>query len=149
MMRKSVAVAGSVLITTALVGTTAAVTSAHEERTTKTLRFVDIGLRDSQLGKTTAAASGVDKINGKVVGYSALTGKFNPKTKRVHVQVAAALKGGIIVVSASQGLNDNSNRFHGRVLTGTGRFHDARGTFTARETSKTRTVVTIRYTTHR
>jgi hypothetical protein len=131
----------------ALVGATATVTSAHEEHHggTRTLHFVDTAIRQSQTGETTFGGAGVDKAKGKVIGYSAVTAKVNPKTQTARVQVAVALKGGVLVLGLTQG---DDPHLHGRVLTGTGRFRGATGTFTGTQTSDIRTVVTVRYTVH-
>src|SRR5947209_18698751 len=102
-MRKITAIAGSLLSTTALVSGTAAVTSAHEGETTRTLHFADVGLRDTHVGTTAAVSSGVDKVHGKVIGYSAATGTFDAKSQQFRIQIAIALKGGIVVLAFSQG----------------------------------------------
>jgi hypothetical protein len=146
-MRRLVATAGALVASAALVGATAAVTSADEDhhRATRTLHFVDTAIRQSQTGATTFAGAGVDKVKGKVIGYSAVTGTVDSKTQTARIQVAVALKGGIIVLGLTQGDNPH---LHGRVLTGTGRFRGATGTFTGTQTSDIRTVVTVRLRLH-
>jgi len=102
---------------------------------------------EKQTGPRTFASAGVDRAHGKIIGYSALTATFNAKTRKARLNVAVALKGGVLVLGLTQG-EHSGPRLHGRVLTGTGKFRGASGTFTATQTSETRTVVTVRYRVH-
>ncbi len=83
---------------------------------------------------------------GKIVGYDSVSGKFDPQTGRARIDVAASLKGGILIARVHANFQSGDEVFHGPVLKGTGRFLGAEGTITARPIGDgTRTRVKVRY----
>jgi hypothetical protein len=91
---------------------------------------------------------GTDKARsartGDVVGFDSFTGRFFPAKHRVVIQVALALKGGIIVGRVSFG--SEQRRFEGPILKGTGKYRGVDGSITGRFRAHDRTTVTLHYT---
>jgi hypothetical protein len=82
---------------------------------------------------------------GKIVGYDSTTGVYHPRTNAARIQVAASVKGGILVGQV-HGRFTPDVVFHGRILKGTGKFAGAQGTITAQPVGDgTKTLVTIHY----
>jgi hypothetical protein len=142
-MRKTWVAGALATITLVGTGATTAIAHEHHHAQVKTLHFVDTQIRSAST-RLTFTASGVDKHNGKVIGFSALSGVFNPKTQLSRVDVGLALNGGILELAFDP--SGNTPRLHGHIVSGTRAFRHARGTVNALQTSNTRTVVTIRYT---
>ena len=85
---------------------------------------------------------------GEIIGYDSTTGSFFPKTSMVRLQVAASVKGGILVGRLSADFSTVADVvvFEGPILKGTGKFKGAEGTITARSSNGgNKTFVTIRY----
>jgi hypothetical protein len=91
---------------------------------------------------------GTDRVRSAathdIVGYDSFTGNFNPDSKRAVIQAAFSFKGGIIVVRAH--LVDDSRKFTGKILHGTGVYAGIEGTVSGREGSHNRTFLTMTYT---
>ena len=119
-----------------------AAASAHP--VTHTLKFTSVQQATANFSKTTGGAEDKDISKaGKVIGYDVLRFSFNPKTNTASVGVAVDTKGGLLygVLRESRGPVT-----HGRVTGGTGTFHGAAGTITARSNKNgTKTAVTITY----
>ncbi len=63
---------------------------------------------------------------GKVVGYDTITGSFNRATKKVKIDAAIALKGGLITAHLVGG--GSSNTLDGVITGGTGQYKGIKGT---------------------
>lgn len=119
-----------------------AAASAHP--VTHTLKFTAVQQAAANFSKTTGGAEDKD-VNkaGKVIGFDVLRFSFNPKTKTATLGVAVAIKGGFLygVLHESRGPISR-----GRVTGGTGTFHGAAGTITAKSNKAgSQTAVTITY----
>ena len=95
--------------------------------------------------------AGADRIRsvrtGEVVGFDSITGRYFPRTNSARIDVAASVKGGILVGRVSGEFSSNNAVFTGRVLKGTGKFKGAEGTIVVRLVGdEGRARVTIRYT---
>ena len=85
---------------------------------------------------------------GEIIGYDSTTGSFFPKTSMVRLQVAASVKGGILVGRLSADFSTVADVvvFEGPILKGTGKFKGVEGTITAKSSNGgKKTFVTIRY----
>ena len=121
--------------------------AAPERASAHVKRVVLHEIRAHQLGARSFA--GVDRIrsreSGKIVGFDSFTGTFNPRTDRSRIWVGIALRGGTMQGRVSQ--RDESSRFRGLILNGTGTYRGARGSITGHSVDDSnRTVVTLRYT---
>jgi hypothetical protein len=144
-MKKAAAAAAAALATTAaLSGAAATPGVATEDRAAHTKRLVLNQIAFTQLGNNSLV--GADKVRsratGKVVGYDSLTITFNPQTATASVDVALALRGGLIVGRVK--VEETSEHFEGRILTGTGKYKGIEGTITGREPGRN-VYVTLRY----
>ena len=132
-MKKSAATAAALVATTVLSGAAVMPGSATEDRAMHTKRLVLHEIASHEVGRY--AFAGADTARSRstheVVGYDSYTGKFYPATNKVVIDVAFALKGGVIVGRVS--LSETEERFHGRILKGTGRYNGIEGTITGRE----------------
>lgn len=123
----------------ALPGTASAHTVTH------TLKFTSVQQATAKFSKTTGGAEDKD-VNkaGKVIGYDVLRFSFNPKTQTASIGVAVDTKGGLLygVLGESRGPVSR-----GKVTGGTGAFHGATGTITARNLNKngSKTAVIVKY----
>ena len=119
-----------------------AAASAHP--VTHTLKFTSVQQATANFSKTTGGAEDKDISKaGKVIGYDVLRFTFNQKTNTVSIGVAVDTKGGMLygVLRESRGPVSR-----GKVTGGTGTFHGAAGTITARSNKNgTKTAVTITY----
>ena len=112
-----------------------------------TKRLVVREVESQSLGDRTF--TGTDRIrsrwSGKVVGYDSYTGKFYQRQEKVVLDMANALKGGIIVTRVT--IDDfDSNRFDGRILKGTGKYAGIEGTLEGRTSNDPdKMYVTLRY----
>ncbi|WP_460820605.1 hypothetical protein [Nocardioides ungokensis] len=86
----------------------------------------------------------MSRETGKIVGFDAITGTFNRKTHDAFIQVALALKGGIVVGNVT--LHEGVKRFHGPITQGSGAFSGISGTITGRQVGDgTKTFVTLHW----
>ena len=95
--------------------------------------------------------AGADRIRsartGEIVGYDSFTGRYFPRTNSARIDLAASVKGGILVGRVRGEFSSNDAVFRGRVLKGTGRFQGAEGTMVVTLVgNEGRALVTIRYT---
>jgi hypothetical protein len=100
--RPAVAAAAALVATSALSGAAAVPGAATEKgQTMHTKRLVVREVESQSLGDRTF--TGTDRIrsrwSGKVVGYDSYTGKFYQRQEKVVLDMANALKGGIIVTA--------------------------------------------------
>jgi hypothetical protein len=124
------------------VGVAVTVETSAASAPTHTLKFNAIELRSHNTSKTTFTSAEVERHKGKFVGYDVVTGRFNPSTNRVHINVAVARKGGLLFAQLSA---KGNNDLHGTVTGGTGKFDGAVGTVTAHSVSNKKTAVTVKY----
>jgi hypothetical protein len=117
--------------------------SGSNKTTTHTLRLNSISKGQHQVGGRSFTGIDVDKRHGKVLGYDTLSGKFNVKTHIAVLDVAAALRGGLLYI---HGRSTEAGDFTGRVTGGTGRFHGAAGTVTGTQVNNNTTKIVIHYT---
>jgi hypothetical protein len=107
-------------------------------------KFVAVPIgHDHRLGKASFVGSEVERHNGHVVGTDSITGHFNVKTGVAKIWVAAAWKGGTVVIRGHQ---TQHTAFVGKVVRGTGRYVGIDGTVTTRRLSGGNTAVTVTYT---
>jgi hypothetical protein len=143
-LRASIAAIGTAV---ALGGTGALLpqTAATAHTMTHTLRFTAVQQATANFSKTIGGAADKD-VNkaGKVIGYDVLRFSFNPKTNTTTIGVALDTMGGFLYGVLRE---SNGPVSRGRVTGGTGIFHRAAGTITARALNKTgtKTAVTITY----
>jgi hypothetical protein len=118
--------------------------SADAAKAPVTLKFTTHSLVDHRVGKVYFAGTEVVKKHGKVIGYDTLSGKFNPSTNAVTIQVAVALKGGILLVALDP---TKTTTYVGTVVGGAGKFAGATGTINAHSPSENSDIthVTIHY----
>jgi hypothetical protein len=110
------------------------------------MRFVSVSGPSHDAGRFGFVASDTDKRAGKVIGYDALSGTYNPKSGVVKLDVGLALKGGLITVHISQ--KGDQLTATGRITGGSGVYKGIRGTVATRSKSENskKTFVTLRYT---
>ena len=132
-MKKSVVAAAAMVGVSALTGSAvlpgSATTAAPEMRTK---RLVLTQSEERNLGRTAFVGSDTvrSESSGEIVGYDAITGKFYPKQEKFVVQLALALKGGIIVGRVSA--KGEVREFDGRILKGSGKYKGIEGTIHGR-----------------
>ena len=118
--------------------------SASGERAMQTKRFVASSTGEHDVGRT---FTGTDKVRsratGRVVGFDSFTGRVFPAQQTARVQVAVALKGGIVVFRAS--LTEPSTHFSGPIIRGTGKYNGIKGTVSGRTTDGRRTFYSLHY----
>ena len=84
--------------------------------------------------------------SGEIVGYDSVSGKFFPRTSKARIDVAASLRGGVLIARVHADFDSGNTVFHGPVLKGTGRFLGAEGTIAAKPIGDgTRTLVIVHY----
>jgi len=143
-IRTSIAAAGAAAV---LAGAGAvmlpAVASAHS--TTHTLKFTAVTTAQTKFSQTSFGQAEKD-VNGagKVIGYDVINVKFNPQTNTATGRVALSTNGGILYGTLKL---SNGPVTTGTVTGGTGTFKGATGTIAGKSLSKTRTAVTVTYTT--
>lgn len=148
-MRRAAAVAAAMLVgVTALSGAVAQTGSATTDSTVHTKRLVlhqtathGVG-RYSFVGTDTARSAATQKV----VGYDTISGHYYPRTDSVKIQVAIALRGGIIVARVHS-LKSVPNQYVGPIVKGSGKYNGIRGTVTAHSPSQNslKTFVTLTY----
>ena len=145
-MRKSVVAAAALVGASALTGSAvlpgSAATAASE---TRTKRFVLTQAEERDVGRTAFVGSDTvrSKRTGEIVGYDAITGKFYPQQEKFVVQIALALKGGIIVGRVVG--KGEAREFDGRILKGTGKYKGIEGTILGRFSSQNKVHLTLHY----
>ena len=140
--RAGIGLAGTALI----IGAGGAATlpaSGSDKTTTHTLRLNSITKGGHQVGPRSFAGIDVDKRHGKILGYDTVSGKFNIKTHIAVLDVAAALRGGLLYI---HGRSNEAGDFAGKVTGGTGRFHGATGTVTGTQVNNNTTKIVVHYT---
>jgi hypothetical protein len=138
-MRKSLVVTGTALM---LVAGGAGVTQAQSSR--HVLRFTDITTREVGYGANTYAAAATEKAHGRVIGFSVVSGRVDPKKNTVRLKVAITLKGGILYARfPSQPANKPAIR--GKVTSGTGSFRGATGRIVSTTVTNARSKVRVVY----
>lgn len=129
----------------ALTGAAVLQDSATAGTTTHTTRLVLHQVSQHGLGKKDFA--GTDKVlsaaTHDVVGFDAITGHFDFKTKTALIQAAFALKGGIILVRVP--VHRDNPAFKGRILGGTGAYKGISGTVSGREEGHGTTLLTLHW----
>lgn len=150
-MKKSLVAAVALASATAFTGASAAPATvpAAETQAAHTLRWRLTETASHDVGKTGFVGTDVIRSvrTGKILGYDSTSGRFFPKTNGARIQVAAAVKGGILVAVVHGRFTSNDVLFRGRVLSGTGKFVGAEGTVTARPAGGQgeKTLVVIHY----
>ena len=150
-MKRSAVAAAALVGASALTGSVVApgsATTAAPQMHTK--RMVLHQTESHNVGRTSFIGADVDRSRaGKIVGYDAITGKFYPTSGKVVIDVAFALKGGIIMARvSSHGPGDNGVvRYQGPILKGSGKYKGIDGTITAHSPSENeaKTFVKLRY----
>jgi hypothetical protein len=110
-----------------------------------TKRLVLGQTQERNVGKFSFVGSDIVKsrASGKVVGFDSITGKFYPKKEKFVVQIALALKGGIIVGRVSG--KGEAREFDGRILKGSGKYSGVEGTIQGRFANESRVHLTLHY----
>ena len=119
--------------------------SANPRVATHTLTFTAIQQASMTFSRTSNASSDKDVSRaGKVIGYDLVRVAFNPKTGHASGGVTLVTAGGFLYGVLHLTRNPV---LHGTVTGGTGAFHGATGTITAKplDHSGHRTAVTIKY----
>jgi hypothetical protein len=109
----------------------------------KTIDLTAVRTGNLNTSKTTFVETDNDVIGGKKVGADVVQGSYDPKTKTVKGNVAAALEGGILYLSWEQ--KGNAKTFDGTVDGGTGDYKGVTGTWTGTNTTKRKTHVVVTY----
>ena len=143
-VRTSITAAAAAVV---LVGTGAfllpAVASANNA--THTLKFTAVVQKSANFSKTASGQAENDVSSaGKVIGFDVIYVQFNPKTHTASGGVTLDTNGGFLYGTLKL---TNKPVTHGTVTGGTGSFTGATGTITGKSLSKTRTAVTVIYTT--
>jgi hypothetical protein len=147
-MNKTAVAAAAVVAMTSLAGmATLPGTAAASDSQVHVLHLVAHARGDVDLGNNRFAATDVYKSDGEVVGYGVGSGRVFRKEKKLTIQGALALKGGIIVARTTQhGLSDTFH-FSGPIIGGTGKYEGVKGTVKSHSSATTNDVnfTTIRY----
>jgi hypothetical protein len=150
MKKSALAVAALVGLTT-LTATTSAPAAAPADSSAvqadHTRRFVLHETASHNVGRFSFV--GTDNVRSRrthnIVGYDLFTGHFDRTTKVGTVQVAVALKGGIIVGRIKGSFETNPVILHGPITKGSGKYVGIEGNITARLTNSNKTFVTLAY----
>jgi hypothetical protein len=118
--------------------------TANAQGATQTLELAAHQTGTHSLGKTSFAGTDVvrNPKTGKIVGYDAITGKFNTSTEVVKVDASLALKGGMITAQLKG--SGSSNLLDGAITGGTGKYAGITGTI--HTTGNKVTHITLTYT---
>jgi len=113
---------------------------------THTYKFTSITQKEID-ASSSAADADYDYVGSKLSGFDTTWGKYNPKTKKIDVDVTVTTTGGILYATVSGA--PSASMFTGPVTGGVGTFANAKGTITGKNLNKagTKTAVTITYTT--
>ncbi len=134
-MKKTALAAVALATVAALSGASAAPAAAPvaQAKAAHTLKWKLTETASHEVGNNRAV--GADTIRsvrtGKIVGYDSTTAIFFDQSNSARIQVAFAVKGGILVGQVHGAFTSNDVVFHGRILRGTGKFQGAHGTITA------------------
>src|ERR1700760_497496 len=96
MSRKIMTIAATGIAALSLAVTGATLAAAAPSAASHTLKFTSVQTAQRSVGKNRFVDSDKDVANGKVLGYDVVDGGYHPKTHTITVDVAAALKGGIL-----------------------------------------------------
>ena len=112
-----------------------------------TVKWRLIEATEHSVGKNVRTGTDVVRSvgTGKIVGYDSYTFRSFPARSALRVQIAAAVKGGIVVYAVHGKYSDDV--YHGRILRGTGKFVGAKGKVTASRTGPhgSQALAVIRY----
>jgi hypothetical protein len=143
--KRTLAVGGTaaLIAATAFGGSSTMVNAADAPAPTMHMRFIAHSDRNINFGRRTFGGTEIDRRAGHRVGFDLISGKFDPATGTVTIDVAVARRGGLLYGKVH---SVSATRYVGRVTGGSGRFKGANGTVTARnlnqQGSRTRVVVT-------
>ncbi|GAA2156687.1 hypothetical protein GCM10009844_45170 [Nocardioides koreensis] len=145
-MNKTLAASAALISVTMLSGAAVLPGAATAKSTVHTTKLVLTETGSHNVGKNSFV--GTDKARsaetGKFVGFDTVSGSFNRKTHEASVDVALAVKGGLIIGHVS--LNESDPRFKGTITSGTGAFEGITGTIRGRQVGDTgKTFVTLRW----
>jgi hypothetical protein len=120
-----------------------AAASAHSE--THTLKFTAVQTKSANFSRTTSGSAETDlNSSGKIIGFDVIQVVFNPVTHTASGGVTLDTLGGFLYGTLKFSSGPVTR---GKVTGGTGIFQDATGTIIGTSISKTRTAVTITYST--
>jgi hypothetical protein len=144
-LRTSLLAAGAAVV----LGTTGALVVpavASANSATHTLKFVSVTKKSIMFNKTSGGQQDTDvNAAGKTVGFDMIHYTAISSTT-ANANVTADFSGGFIYGTGT--IKFKTGAFsNGKVTGGTGSFAGATGTITAKEISKTKTAVTIKYST--
>jgi len=150
-MRTLLLAAAAVAAVTALTGASAAPAAAPgaDSREAHTLRWRLTEVASHDVGRT--GFVGTDRIRsvrtGEVLGYSSYRGRFFPADNSARLDVAASVRGGVLVGRLRGVFDADGEVFRGAVLKGTGKFRGAEGTIVGRPVGESgRILITVHYT---
>jgi hypothetical protein len=145
-MRRSMVAAAAVVAVCTVSGATALPGAATAGSAVHTLKFVGNSTAERFIGKNAFAGTDVDRSGGKVVGYDTISGTFHPKNSKIILDLAFALKGGLVVCRiANTGTGPDTVLLKGRIVNGLGRYSGVEGTITFRQFARNKGLVTLRY----
>jgi hypothetical protein len=147
MEKTAAAAAGGLVTVAALTGAGvqagfATADSAPEHTKRYVLKLVD----SAELGETAfaAAARMKSKRTGEVVGYENHTGRWDPDTGDLVLNVGMALRGGVLVARLKPGKTQQT--FVGPILKGSGKYAGIDGSIRVHpEKGTSRTIAVLRY----
>lgn len=144
-MNKTLAASAALLTATTLAGAAVLPGAATAQSTVHTTKLVLNETASHDVGKNSFV--GTDRARsaetGKVVGFDTVSGRFNRKTHEASLDVALAVKGGLIIGHVT--LNESDPRFTGTITSGTGAFEGISGTIKGRQAGHGKTFVTLRW----
>lgn len=145
-MNKRLAAAAALITATTLSAAAVLPGSATAGGATHTTKLVLHETGSHQVGKN--SFTGTDKARsratGKVVGFDTISGSFNRKTHEAALDVALALRGGLIIGHVT--LPEKGHRFTGTITSGTGAYEGITGSIRGREVGNSpKTFVTLRW----
>lgn len=144
-MKRSAVAAIALASTTALSGAALVPGAATTDSTMHTLKLVAHSTATHSVGKYDFVGADTDRHNGAVIGYDTFSGHFFVKQNKAILDVAAALKGGIILLHITQ--DGSSNAFTGTISGGRGKYVGIKGTVSGYSPSQNsaKTFVTLHY----
>jgi hypothetical protein len=141
----AIGVASAATVATGL-GVATTVDTASATAPTARVRHLKFVITDGpthRVGPRSFAGTGVDRHQGKIVGYDNFSAKANFQTGKAFLRAAFSRRGGLLFVHATVG---DHGPFSGKVTGGRGRFSGARGTVTGfAPKHSNKTFVRIRY----
>jgi hypothetical protein len=101
--------------------------AADAKVTAQTLELAAHQTANHSVGKTSFVAADIDRDPGThaILGYDSVTGRFNRTTQVVKIDVALALKGGIITAHLVG--RGPSSTLDGAITGGTGKYAEIKG----------------------